>query len=78
MPVAAQIGRVDGHGHDMAGARRDVAVAARAQVRLVRLVGLHASDLHLQSHGVELGDHHPTNAHTTRPTHTASATPTIT
>lgn len=52
MPVAAKIGGIDGYGDDMSRSRRDVSVAARAQVGLVCFVGLHAPDLNLESHWV--------------------------
>jgi len=47
MPVAAQVGRVEGHDDEVPGAGRDVLVAARAEVGLLRLVRLDAPDLYL-------------------------------
>lgn len=45
MPVAAQLRGLLGHDDQMADARRDVLVAARAEIRLARLIGLDAADL---------------------------------
>jgi len=45
--MAAQAGFGPRHGDDVAGASRDVAVAARAEVRLGRLVRLHPPDVDL-------------------------------
>jgi hypothetical protein len=47
VPVAAEVGRETGHGHDVSGAGGDVVAATRAEVGLVRLVGLHTTDLDL-------------------------------
>ena len=45
VPVAAEVGRGEGHDHEVAGAGLDVAVAARAPVALGGLVGLDAAQL---------------------------------
>jgi len=45
VPVAAQIGRVEGHDHYVADPAGDLVVATGARVRLVRLIGLDAPDL---------------------------------
>ena len=48
VPVASQVGRLDRHDHEVAGAGRDVAAASGAEVGLGRLVGLDAADLDLE------------------------------
>lgn len=48
MPVTSQVGRVVWHHHDMERARGDGELAARAQVLLARLVGLHRGHGHVE------------------------------
>src|SRR5690606_54730 len=73
VPVAAQVGRVDGHGHHVPGARGDVAVAAGAEVRLGGLVRLDEAGLDCVV-GPEVAVVHrqPRNAQATRATATMS------
>ena len=47
MPVAAEVGGVEGHHHHVADPDADLLVAARAQVRLPGLVGLDPAHLDL-------------------------------
>jgi hypothetical protein len=42
--MAAKVGSVDGHHRVVAGARRNIAIAVRTEVVLVRLVGLQEPD----------------------------------
>ena len=52
MPMATKVGSIDGHGNDMAGARRDVPIASGAYIVLCCFVGLHASNLDFEAHWV--------------------------
>jgi hypothetical protein len=74
VPVPAQVGRVEGHDHQMARAEGDVLVAARAQVRLDRLERVDPADLDLVSRRAYLG----INAHSRRASITATAAATNT
>jgi hypothetical protein len=53
MPVATIFGMVVGHDHEVPDTREDVVVAARAQIRLARLIRLHT--LHRDWLGIERG-----------------------
>ena len=55
MPMPTKVGSIDGHGDDVAGARRDVPIASGAYIVLCCFVGLHASDLDFEAHWVAFG-----------------------
>ena len=57
VPVATEVRRIEGHGDEVAGAGRDVAVAPGAEVRLAGLVGLHPPYVDGEAHrvGVDAG-----------------------
>jgi mono/diheme cytochrome c family protein len=77
--VAAQVGSITRHGHHVAGPGVDLAVAARAQVRLGRLVGLHEPqvDVVVGLARARIAAHdQPKNAQSTSAAHTTSAAPT--
>ena len=77
MPVPAEVGGIDGHGDEVAHPFRDVAVAARAQVALRRLIGLDEAGLD-GIVGPQVGVAHPRKAHATSAATTSSAAITIT
>ena len=66
VPVAAIGGRGEGHDHEVTHARRDVAVAAGAQVDLDRLVGLHLAHVEFAPQIVGVAIAHPTSTHSTQ------------
>lgn len=55
VPVAAKVWSIDWNCDDVSRSRRNVAVAAGAEVGLGCFVGLHASDLNLETHRVAFG-----------------------
>jgi hypothetical protein len=64
VPVAAEVGGVEGHHHHVADAHADLLVAARAEIGLAGLVGLDRPDLDLV---VQRGiDAHSNSTATTR------------
>jgi hypothetical protein len=81
--MAPEVRGADRDHHDMTFAGADVLVAARAEVGLVRLVGLDPPDLHLFGGSRRatslLGSHRvqPRNAQATRAAQTANATATM-
>lgn len=78
--MTTKVGRVSGHRDDVSRAAGNGAVASRADVLFERFIGLHSSHFHrtVQSvpHADSLG--HPTNAHATSASDTASAAMTYT
>jgi hypothetical protein len=71
VPVPAQVGSVEGYDDDVAGAGRDVLVAARADVALRGLVRLDASNLDVV-HAAQ-----PSKAQATKATQMTTAAATI-
>ena len=77
MPVTAQIGGIGWNRHHMAGTGRDIAIAAGAQVVLVRFVRLNPANLGI-SPEIELRSRspHPNSTQMTRAIDARTAAPT--
>jgi hypothetical protein len=78
VPVAAKVRRLQRDDDDMTGARRDVLVAAGAQVGLGRLEGLDPTHFDLGVEPPRSAGRHPRNAQATSSATTTRAATTIT
>lgn len=75
MPMATEVGSIEGHRDDVADSGLDVTIATRAEVTLGGLIGLNAPHLHLDGRG-EITFHHRT-AHVTAAAQINNAATTI-